>query len=679
MQLMKQLYILILLSIFSCTEKTKEKKESFETAIQDTVQATEQFSVLNTENASGTSVEYTGEDISGTYILVYGKTHIVGGDGYESYKAAIVIERLSDSDFGFYAADKTKDISPIGAYGILRKMNNSFHELRICDGKDVEGYTDGNFTSGPYLFNKVSVYQKGDVLGIIQYGGNFRKYMLYKKKKNNTDFYTSLIKTMRDTKQEYQEYLKTYETAVKYNKNKLQINHYLNGDEWLTKHLHNEDYANFEKTHFYQNPHQEGKFAKNDAAFENQLKNLVEMGTFDKEALENEVSKDLSFKDVFNSLETKPLPLIESTTFDDFIEAEDYEIVDAKALKIDEIYPGFTEQTANFRAIRSYKIDISKEFYSVIVTILKGEHEMESVLINYSLNGQIIDSKIISYDEIAEGLSRIESRLTKNTLTINHIFWDVIKEIEKESFTIERDGTIDKIDSKKLSATLTNYPLILDVLEQLKLNVLEVKTGLIVTKAMPQNSDETLVLIPEIVGEDHEYNFELNSHIVLVNNTTGKITHKYFEGTPTNYWVSDALQLKELKIDITPYMITENVRAFGVRVYHYGSSRANPYSSEIISLFMKSGTTLKKLLNNYTVMEYGGEWEMDCLGEFLGSKATLTMANEKTNGYFDIIVENTITETKNYEDEKGDCRSKDEITTEKLILKFDGSEYKTPK
>lgn len=87
--------------------------------------------------------------------------------------------------------------------------------------------------------------------------------------------------------------------------------------------------------------------------------------------------------------------------------------------------------------------------------------------------------------------------------------------------------------------------------------------------------------------------------------------------------------------------------------------------------------TLKKILSNYTVMEYGGEWDMDCLGEFLGSNAILTMSAEKTNEYFDINVEKTITETKNFEDENGDCESKGEVTIQTKTLKFEAMEYKT--
>lgn len=664
---MKQFYILILLILISCTGKTKEKKETLEVKTQDTGQANEPPPIIEPEKHKEISVDFSGEDISGVYELIDGKTFTIDDESYEIYKSAIVIERLSENDFGFYAADKVKDLKPLGEYGVLRRMKNDFHQLRICSGEDVEGYTEGDFTTGLSLFNEVLVYKKGDILGMVHYGSNFRKYMRYKRKKKNADFYLSLVKTMNNTKAEYQEYLKEYEAAKNHDTSKLQVEHYLNGDMWLTKHRHKEVYASFEKTHFYQNPYQEGKFIDQDEIFKNEIANA---------AMENGAFEHLNFEDLIHAMDTKELPRIENTNFDDFIEAEDYKNIAIKALQLQKLYPDLEDKNSGYRAIKSYRVDISKAFYSVVVTILKGEHEMESLLINYGLNGEIIDSKVVSYDEIAEGQSRIESRISENSVTTNHIFWDVMMEIEQKIVTVDEDGTIEKMDSKNLNRSLANFPLILDVLKQLKLNPLNVKTDLIVSKALPQDPDDTIVVIPEIVSEG-EQEFELNSHIAVVNTTSGKITHQYFESASTNQWVSDAIQLEEVKIDTAPYMIADNVRAFGVRVYYYGQSQANPYSNETISLFIKSDNTLKKVLNNYDVMQYGGEWDTNCEGEFIGSKATLAMSAEKTNDYFDIVVATTITETENHETENGDCESKDEVSTETKILKFEDKEYKT--
>ncbi|WP_438712142.1 hypothetical protein ACSTS3_06870 [Aquimarina muelleri] len=381
--------------------------------------------------------------------------------------------------------------------------------------------------------------------------------------------------------------------------------------------------------------------------------------------------KNLSFDNSISQIKIKSIPLIDSTNFDSFIEEEDYKKVNEKALKLEKLYPNFNKEGYKYRAIASYKIQISKDFYTIVVTILKGEHEMESTLINYDLDGGIIDSKVISYDEIAEGQSKIESKIENNKLTVNNIFWADEKQETIQVFEILDNGKITPV----IIGDFDKESIVDNVIEQLNLNKQKIKTDLIVSKVQPNNSNETIVVIPEIYGEYDEQMFELNSYIVLVNNTTGKITHKYFESSKTNDWISDAIRLAEIKIDTAPYIVSEDKRAFGIRVYCYNNSQPNPYSNKTISLFVKSGNTLKKVLHNYDVMNHIGEWDTNCTGEFTDFKRTLIMSKEKTNGYFDIIVKNKITKTKNIEDENGECDSKEIITNRTVVLKFNGETY----
>ena len=214
------------------------------------------------------------------------------------------------------------------------------------------------------------------------------------------------------------------------------------------------------------------------------------------------------------------------------------------------------------------------------------------------------------------------------------------------------------------------------ILKQLKLDRSKCKMDLVALKAIPNNPDETIVVIPEIV-EEEEYYFELNSHILIVDSKTGKIKYNYFESSNTNNWVSDAIQLTSIAIDTAPYQISEQNRAFGIIVRYVGSSRANPYESETIALFTKSGDTLKKILNNYEIMYNGGEWDTDCVGEFVMHKKTLIISTNKTNDYFDIIVKNKIITTKNYIDVNGECNAKEKSSTEKSLFKFNVIDYKS--
>ncbi|MEO9894681.1 hypothetical protein [Aurantibacter sp.] len=383
----------------------------------------------------------------------------------------------------------------------------------------------------------------------------------------------------------------------------------------------------------------------------------------------------VGFKQEVEATRTRTLPFIDDRNFDSFIEPEDYNNVDVRALKLEKIYPDFYKEGYNYLAIASYKIPLSENFYSIVVTIKKGDHEMESILINYSLKGDIIDSQVIAYDEIAEGMSRIKSRISDHNIIVNRIFWSEKKEIEQDEYNIHLDGTIVALDTKNLSETVENFALIAMVIDQLGLKLLKIKTDLITSKELPHRPNEIVVVIPEIVNSAENY-FELDSHVTLVHSITGKVTHKFFESSMTNEWVSDAIRLTEITIDTAPYMLVKDKRAFGIRVSYLGSSRPNPYLKKTISLFVKSGDALKKVLHNYNVMDYGGEWDTNCAGEFTEEKKILIISEKLTNGFFDIIAKSTITHSIDYIPEDGECESEKDVTRKKIWLKFDGETYK---
>lgn len=388
-----------------------------------------------------------------------------------------------------------------------------------------------------------------------------------------------------------------------------------------------------------------------------------------------QVEKSIDFKDVINTIKERKLPVVDTTNFDDFIDVADFKSIDSHALKIETIYPDFYQKKSKYKAVSSYKVTLSQNFYTVVVTYKLGEYEMESTLINYDLKGNVIDYQRIVYDEIAEGLTQIKSRISERTITSHHTSWDLVKKIEVQEFVINFDGTIDRINSKRLNDTLSNFALVLSVLKKLGLDPLSVKTDLITSKTNPQTPNEVIIVIPEIVNEEEEY-FELNSHIVIADNRSGKIIQKFFESSQTNDWYSDALQLREITLDTAPYRVTDDIRAFGVRVRYVGMSKVNPYESETLSLFVKSADRLKKILDKYAVMDAFGEWDGNCFGEFRDTKNTLIMSNQKSNGFFNILIKSKVTETKNEVNKNGECDAKVITTNQKSILKFNGKEYK---
>ena len=250
-----------------------------------------------------------------------------------------------------------------------------------------------------------------------------------------------------------------------------------------------------------------------------------------------EVQTSPNFIEAFFKLPLKKLPIVEKTSFDSFIEAEDFKNISSEAFGIPIIYKNWNSKEFNFRVISGYRIELSKDFYTAVLTVKIGDHEMETKLVNYDLNGNIIDYKLIAYDEIADGFFKTESEIAKDKITIKNIEWTDEGHESTDVFKVNLDGKI---------TILTMDELIIDtVISQLGFKKKNIKQNLICNKFLKKDN-ETIFVLPEIVEEGEEY-FTLNTHIIIYNNdlqktiensTTGKEirTFKYVYDNMNN-WV----------------------------------------------------------------------------------------------------------------------------------------------
>lgn len=213
--------------------------------------------------------------------------------------------------------------------------------------------------------------------------------------------------------------------------------------------------------------------------------------------------------------------------------------------------------------------------------------------------------------------------------------------------------------------------LINQVINQLNIDQSKIKKDSIITKVQPNNTKETIIVIPMIVAEDKDY-IKLNGYILIVNNETGKILYKYFE---RSCWVSDGINYAQLEIDTSPYIIAENKQAFGIRIHYSNESEENPRRHSTISLYMKSKNRLRNILKKYPEMEYVGKWDSRCEGESNEYKKTLHLTTNKTNGHFDILIKNEITYTESHKDKNGECNAFEKLMSEETLLKFNGEGY----
>ncbi|MEZ4778742.1 MAG: hypothetical protein R2786_05095 [Flavobacteriaceae bacterium] len=379
------------------------------------------------------------------------------------------------------------------------------------------------------------------------------------------------------------------------------------------------------------------------------------------------------FKEAFFKLPSKLVPFEEASTFNSFMDKDGFESIDAEAFSLPKIYENWYREDYDFQAISGYRLQLSEDFYTAVLTVIINNNTMQSILINYNNLGVPIDSELVAYDEKGEDGITNFSKIEKHKITY---FYTVATE---ESFPYKSTALI-KIDSYGEMEEMGKEEIFFDLVAE----VFNIPLGkridrLNAFKPLPNSPNEAVVVVPEIAAGNPEEDFSLNTHIAIVNVQNKDITHRYYESHKTNGWVSDAIRLDEIGIDFPAISVNEKTNPIEVKVRYYGSSRVNPYYQETISLFVKEGENLKKIMHHFTVEKSVGEIDGPCTGTTFSEKKAFIMEKEKTNGFFDISIQNTLVKTIDFEDENGECQSKDTTSHEFSLLKFDGTQYKEDK
>jgi hypothetical protein len=209
------------------------------------------------------------------------------------------------------------------------------------------------------------------------------------------------------------------------------------------------------------------------------------------------------------------------------------------------------------------------------------------------------------------------------------------------------------------------------ILKQLHISVKECDYELITQKELPYMKSNSVFVIPQIVYIDEDDTKVFDAYIVIVENETGKIIHHFYE---KEAWTSDAIRLDNIEIDTAPYRLNKNTRAFGIRLKYIGSTRPNPYASTEISLFIPRENSLVRILKDYKIYEFGGEWDTNCEGGFSTTESIFIMSNEQTNGFYNIEVKSTITDAVN-ELIDDDCIEEKTVTQNIQTLRYVNGNY----
>ncbi|WP_421976124.1 hypothetical protein [Roseivirga seohaensis] len=222
-----------------------------------------------------------------------------------------------------------------------------------------------------------------------------------------------------------------------------------------------------------------------------------------------------------------------------------------------------------------------------------------------------------------------------------------------------------------LSFNLTSYTqespqnLVDKVLTILKIEKEACLTDFIIEK--PISDSESIILIPEVL-ENEEY-ISINAHVLIVNRTNAEIKSRFFE---KESWYSDAIRLNKIEVLYQPYIISQNHETVGIVIDYYGSSRVNPYESTELSLFVRNGATLERVLKDFSISQLNGETDGMSSGEYIEHEKTIGPIINSLSKFYDLSITDTITTTVMQDGTEKSVKTV--ITTE--ILKYKNGEYK---
>lgn len=182
-------------------------------------------------------------------------------------------------------------------------------------------------------------------------------------------------------------------------------------------------------------------------------------------------------------------------------------------------------------------------------------------------------------------------------------------------------------------------------------------------------------------GSDAVKAFDLDVLVVQQadngNTDRARVTSRIFEA---NALTEDEVRITDIQIDTARYTLATDIRAFGLRVRHSGSSRTNPYSNEELRLYVPQGEHLRKVLNGMETTRERGEWDTACSGKFEQLRSSITVSRTASSkGYADLVVSQTRIASHATANAEGECLEREQPATFKTTtLQYDGARYPIP-
>jgi hypothetical protein len=177
-----------------------------------------------------------------------------------------------------------------------------------------------------------------------------------------------------------------------------------------------------------------------------------------------------------------------------------------------------------------------------------------------------------------------------------------------------------------------------------------------------------------IGGSDDMGDYDLD--VLIVQSRNGAVLSRLHLN---KVYASDAWRFSTLGIDTGRYILAPGVRAFGVRASHSSSSRASLGNETTLSLYVQDGKRIRQVLRGLVVSKNGGEWDMQCSGNFFETERAIEIGTSTNKGFADLIVTSTTIDIEN-RTIKSECKNvRKKPQTNRTTLRYDGKAYIVPK
>jgi len=159
--------------------------------------------------------------------------------------------------------------------------------------------------------------------------------------------------------------------------------------------------------------------------------------------VDNPESDEYSF---LSEYPTKALPFVDSTNFNNITKSKQLTDQQKGLLRLDKILGENYSDIVQSLQI-NYRVNLSDNFSTIIMSYELGEHELLSKVINYDAHFKPIAWETIAYDEIAEGLVRKQSKIYKDSIIVSRInYFDEVPDTTFTRFKIGKNGFIVNVD-----------------------------------------------------------------------------------------------------------------------------------------------------------------------------------------------------------------------------------------